>query len=217
VTTVFADRKAAGKALAALLESYAGRSDVVVLGLPRGGVPVAAQVAQELAVPLDVVIVRKLGVPANPELAMGAIASGGARYLNDEVLGMARIPPEDVERVEAAERAELERRERLYRGDRPPLRLHGRTVVLVDDGIATGASMRAAARAMRAAGAAWIVVAVPVAPAQAAKRFRGVADEFVCVETPESFYAVGQFYERFEPTADEEVRALLAQAPGVDA
>lgn len=217
MTTVFADRKAAGKALAALLESYAGRSDVVVLGLPRGGVPVAAQVAQELAVPLDVVIVRKLGVPANPELAMGAIASGGARYLNDEVLGMARIPPEDVERVEAAERAELERRERLYRGDRPPLRLHGRTVVLVDDGIATGASMRAAARAMRAAGAAWIVVAVPVAPAQAAKRFRGVADEFVCVETPESFYAVGQFYERFEPTADEEVRALLAQAPGVDA
>lgn len=208
----FADRREGGKALAPLLTAYRGRHDAIVLGLPRGGVPVAYEVAHALGAPLDVLIVRKLGTPGNPELAMGAIASGGARYLNDEVIRLAGAGSQDIERIEKAERAELERRETLYRGDRPPLALKNRTVILVDDGIATGASMRAAARALRAAGAAWIVVAVPVAPHDAAERFRGIADEFVCVHAPRSFYAVGQFYRRFDQTSDDEVRALLERA-----
>lgn len=208
----FADRREGGQALAPLLEAYRGRRDALVLGLPRGGVPVAYEIAHALALPLDVLIVRKLGAPGNPELALGAIASGGARYLNDEVVRLTGAGPGEVDRVEQAERAELQRRETLYRGHRPPLDLEHRTVILVDDGIATGASMRAAVRAARAAGASRIVVAVPVAPEDAAERFRGIADEFVCVRAPHGFYAVGQFYRHFDQTGDEEVRELLARA-----
>lgn len=211
---MFADRSEGGKALVPLLKAYVGRKDVVVLGLPRGGVPVAFEVARALAAPLDVIVVRKLGAPGNPELAMGAIASGGGRFLNKEVIAMSGITPEDIERAEATERAELERRERLYRGDRPPLDVEGRTAILVDDGIATGATMQAAVRALRGADAARVVVAVPVAPADAPARFRGLADEFICVRAPSSFYAVGQFYGRFDQTSDEEVQGLLADAAG---
>lgn len=209
---MFSDRAAAGEALALLLSDYAERKEVVVLGLPRGGVPVAYEVARALNAPLDVLIVRKLGAPGNPELAMGAIASGGARYLNEEVIRITGADAHEIARVEQAESAELERRERLYRGNRPPLDVEGRTVILVDDGIATGASMRAAARAMRVAGAGRIVVAVPVAPADARTRFHGIADEFVCVHAPRYFYAVGQFYDRFEQTGDDEVRMVLDRA-----
>lgn len=208
----FADREEGGKALAPLLMAYGRRPEVIVLGLPRGGVPVAYEVARSLGVPLDVLVVRKLGSPGNPELAMGAIASGGARYVNDDVVSLTGATPQDIERIETRERKELERRETLYRGSKPPLEIKGRTVILVDDGIATGASMRAAARALRTAGASWIVVAVPVAPHDAAERFRGVADEFVCAHAPHSFYAVGQFYQRFDQTTDAEVRELLERA-----
>jgi len=210
----FSDRRAAGAALASLLKAYAGRGDVMVLGLPRGGVPVAYEVAQALAVPLDVIVVRKLGAPGNPELAVGAIASGGARYINDDVVAMVGATPEEIEHTEAEERSELQRREQRYRGRRAPLEVKGSTIILVDDGIATGASMHAAARAMRVAGAGRIVVAVPVAPAGSAEQFRDVADEFVCVDSPRYFGAVGQFYDRFDQTGDEEVRDLLERAHG---
>lgn len=212
---MFADRTAAGEVLAPLLKKYGSRKKVVVLGLPRGGVPVAYEVARALDVPLDVLIVRKLGAPGNSELAMGAIASGGARYMNEEVIRLTGVNAREIAEVERAERAELERRERLYRGERPPLDVKGWTVILVDDGIATGASMRAAVHAMRAAGAVRIVVAVPVAPTDTPTRFHGIADEFVCVHTPRGFYAVGQFYDRFDQTGDEEVRALLDSAQKV--
>jgi predicted phosphoribosyltransferase len=206
----FADRNDAGRRLAEGLTRYAGRSDVVVLGLPRGGVPVAYEVAQALKVPLDVFLVRKLGVPGHEELAMGAIASGGARVLNPEVLIAGRLTEEEVERVAARERERLERQEEIYRGSRPSRQLAGTTVILVDDGLATGATMRAAIQALRSGGVARIVVAVPVAPAQTCEALTDEVDEVVCPCRPEPFTAVGLWYRDFSPISDEEVRQLLS-------
>ncbi|WHZ18032.1 MAG: Phosphoribosyl transferase domain protein [Rhodanobacteraceae bacterium] len=208
----FSDRRDAGRQLAAKLEAYAGRGDVVVLALPRGGVPVGYEVAHALGVPLDVLIVRKLGVPQQPELAMGAIASGGAVFLNEGVLRAAGVGDAALHAVAARERAELERRETLYRGARPALEVRGKTVIVVDDGMATGASMQAAVMALRSRQPARVVVAVPVAPAGAAERMDEVADEFVRVLTEVEFYAVGQFYRDFEQVTDEEVRQWLDEA-----
>lgn len=210
----FQDRTAAGQALAAHLRAYAGRQDVVVLGLPRGGIPVAYEVARTLRVDFDVLIVRKLGVPGYPEFAMGAIASGGARYLNQDLMQQIGISAHSVAEVLERERAELQRREALYRGTRPPLDLRGRQVIVVDDGMATGASMRVAVESLRSATPARIVVAVPVAPADAAQRFAGIADDFVSVLSPADFRAVGQFYVHFGQTSDDEVRALLQHGRG---
>lgn len=209
---LFRDRRDAGRRLAARLRDYAGRPDVLILALPRGGVPVGYEVARALGAPLDIFVVRKLGVPGHEELAMGALASGGTRVLNRETLELFRIPREELERVTAAERRELERRERSYRGDRPPQPVEGKTVVLVDDGLATGASMEAAVRALRQRNPARIVVAVPTAPADTCEALRAIADEVVCVSTPEPFYAVGRWYEDFTQTGDEEVRRLLDEA-----
>lgn len=208
----FRDRRDAGRQLAARLLPYSGRRDVLVLALPRGGVPIGFEVAHALGVELDVLVVRKLGVPEQPELAMGAIASGGARYINHNVLRCAGVDASTLRAVETEERAELARRERLYRGNRPALKVRGRTVIVVDDGIATGASMQAATIALRSLQPAWIVVAVPVAPGDAEERLGEAMDELVCVYRPFRFHAVGQFYQRFEQTADEEVRALLERA-----
>lgn len=207
----FDSRHAAGRILAGKLRAYADRTDVVVLALPRGGVPVGYEVAKALGADLDVLIVRKLGVPGHSELAMGAIASGGAIHLNRDVIAMARIGQHDIERVMAEEYRELERREALYRGARPPAPVEGRTVIVVDDGIATGASMHAALRALRSRKPGKIVVAVPVAPADAPERIKDVSDEFVAVLLPADFQAVGQFYREFGQTGDDEVRTLLAQ------
>ena len=190
--------------------SYAGRDDVIVLALPRGGVPVAFEVAQRLGVPLDVFVVRKLGVPGHEELAMGAIASGGVRVLNEDVLYVLPDAQSIVEMVTAIEREELKRRERDYRSNRPAPEVRGRTVILVDDGLATGATMRAAAAALRQQGAAKIIVAVPVGAPGTCHEIRSVADEVVCLQTPGSFMGVGQYYEDFSQTTDEEVRELLA-------
>jgi putative phosphoribosyl transferase len=209
---IFQDRTDAGRQLAEKLLSYAGRDDVFVLALPRGGVPVAFEVAQRLGVPLDVFVVRKLGVPGHEELAMGAIASGGVRVLNEDVLYVLADAQSIVEMVTAIEREELKRRERDYRGDRPAPEARGRTVILVDDGLATGATMRAAAAALRQQGAAKIIVAVPVGAPSTCHEIRSVADEVVCLQTPGSFMGVGQYYEDFSQTADEEVRELLAAA-----
>jgi predicted phosphoribosyltransferase len=208
--TLFRDRREAGRELARLLTAYAGRDDVVVLALPRGGVPVAFEIARALEAPLDVFLVRKLGVPGHEELAMGAIASGGARVLDSEVVRAYRISEQDISRVTAIERRELERRERAYRGGRPPLALRGRTAILVDDGLATGSSMRAALAALGPLEPARTVVAVPVAPRSTVLDLKSLADEIACVATPEPFIAVGMFYEDFEQIGDEEVRALLA-------
>ena len=205
----FRDRRDAGRQLAAHLKAYAGRSDVTVLALPRGGVPVGYEVAKALGAPLDVLVVRKLGVPQQPELAMGAIASGGARYLVDDAFWDARVDPSALREVEERERAELARREKLYRGTRAPLQVDGRIVILVDDGIATGASIRVAAMALRSLHPRHIVVAVPVAPVYTAQRLGDAVDEFVCVHESRSFYAVGQFYDDFGQTTDEEVRELI--------
>jgi putative phosphoribosyl transferase len=207
---IFQDRTDAGRQLAEELLSYAGRDDVIVLALPRGGVPVAFEVAQRLGVPLDVFIVRKLGVPGHEELAMGAIASGGVRVLNEDVLYVLPDAQSIVEMVTAIEREELKRRERNYRSDRPAPEVRGRTVILVDDGLATGATMRAAAAALRQQGAAKIIVAVPVGAPSTCHEIRRVADEVVCLQTPGSFMGVGQYYEDFSQTTDEEVRELLA-------
>lgn len=209
---MFADRAAAGRALAAALKSFRGATDTVVLGLPRGGVPVAHEVALALELPLDVLVVRKLGLPWQPELAMGAIASGGALVTNDEVLRYLRGNREAFEGVRVREQAELERRERDFRGDRPPLVMHRRTGILVDDGLATGATMEAAVRALQALGARRTVVAVPVASSEARERIAAVADEVVCLATPMYFSAVGQWYGDFGQTQDAEVRDLLARA-----
>ena len=208
----FQDRTEAGRALAARLRAYAGRDDVVVLALPRGGIPVGYEVARALHVEFDVLIVRKLGVPGYPEFAMGAIASGGVRYLNQDLLQQLGISPRAVSDVLDHERAELRRREVLYRGSRPELDLRGRRVIVVDDGMATGASMRVAVESLRSASPARIVVAVPVAPADAAQRFEEIADEFVSVLSPAEFRAVGQFYVDFDQTSDDEVRTLLQRA-----
>jgi len=209
---MFRDRADAGRQLATRLTPYAHRAGVVVLGLPRGGVPVAAEVADHLGAPLDVFVVRKLGVPGHEELAMGAIASGGARVLNDDVLAGLGIPASMVEAVTRQEQAELERRERLYRGDRGPVAVRGRIVILVDDGLATGASMRAAVTALRAREPAYLVVAVPVGAPATCAAFETITDEVVCAVTPSRFVAVGLWYEDFGQTTDEEVREFLDRA-----
>jgi predicted phosphoribosyltransferase len=208
----FRDRAHAGRFLASKLEAYRGRKGLQVLALPRGGVPVAFEIATALGAPLDVFLVRKLGLPGQEELAMGAIASGGVRVLNDSVLRAAGTSPREVEAVAARETAELERRERLYRGERPPPDLRGKTVLLVDDGLATGASMRAAVAALRSLGPERLVVAVPVAPAEACAEVGREVDEVVCGSTPPDFSAVGAWYDDFSQTGDSEVRALLERA-----
>src|SRR5438874_818659 len=209
---LFQDRKEAGELLAEELSAYAHRDDVLVLALPRGGVPVAYEVARALDVPLDVFVVRKLGVPGYEELAMGAVASGDVRVLNHEIVQSLDISDELIEQVTAAERQELWRRERLYRDDRPPNDLTGRVVILVDDGLATGATMKAAAEALRQRGPARIVVAVPVAASPTCVEFRDLVDEVICARTPEPFRAVGIWYEDFSQTTDDEVRMLLQRA-----
>jgi putative phosphoribosyl transferase len=208
----FRNRREAGRVLAGKLDKYAGRDDVIVLALPRGGVPVAYEVARALGVPMDVFLVRKLGVPGREELALGAIASGGVRLLNSDVVRALRIPPEVIDRVAAAEREELERREQEYRGDRPAPDVRGKTVILIDDGLATGASMRAAVVALRQKDPARIVVAVPIAAPSTCEEFRDEVDETICARTPEPFYAVSLWYEDFSQTTDAEVRELLARA-----
>jgi putative phosphoribosyl transferase len=209
---LFRDRTEAGQVLASRLVTYANRPGVLVLALPRGGVPVAFEVAQALNAPLDVFLVRKLGVPGREELAMGAIASGGVRVLNEDVVQALGISPEVIEAVAATELQELMRRERLYRGNRPVPEVRGRTIILVDDGLATGSTMRAAVAALRRRGPFRIIVAVPVGSAETCTEFRGEADEIVCARTPEPFYAVGQWYEDFTQTTDEEVRDILHRA-----
>lgn len=208
----YQDRIEAGQQLAARLMAYANQPDVLVLGLARGGVPVAFEVAEVLGVPLDVFVVRKLGVPGHEELAMGAIASGGVRILNEDVVRRLDILPEFMHTVAAREQRILEYREHFYRDDRPAPEVQGRTVILVDDGLATGATMRAAVVALRQRQPAWIVIAAPVAASSPCKALRAVADEVVCAATPEPFHAVGCWYEDFTPTSDAEVRDLLVQA-----
>jgi predicted phosphoribosyltransferase/uncharacterized protein (DUF2267 family) len=206
------DRAAAGRLLAECLRKYAGRDDVIVLGLPRGGVPVAYEIARALDAPMDVFLVRKLGVPGHEELAFGAIASGGTRVLNMPVVESLDFPDDLIEAVTEEEKRELERRERLYRGDRPPPRLAGRTVILVDDGLATGSTMWAAVRAARQDRPARVVAAVPVADPDVCAGLRAEADEVACLFTPQPLHAVGVWYEDFSQTSDEEVRELLARA-----
>ena len=209
---LFRDRLDAGHNLAEGLSQYANRSDVIVLALPRGGVPVGFAVAQDLKAPLDIFLVRKLGVPCQEELAMGAVASGGLRALNDDVLRELGIPQDVIDKVAERESAELERRERLYRGERPPPEVKGKVIVLVDDGLATGSSMLAAVRALRLKSPAEVVVAVPVGAAPTCDLLRGEADKVVCAATPEHFVAVGQWYDDFSQTTDDEVRRLLQTA-----
>jgi putative phosphoribosyl transferase len=207
----FRDRKEAGRLLAERLGPMSGQ-DVVVLGLPRGGVPVAAQVARALGAPLDVVVVRKVGVPFQPELAMGAVGEDGVLVVNERVVLMAEVPPDELERAERRERDELERRVRRFRGGRPRVPLTGRTAVVVDDGIATGSTARAACTVARALGAARVVLAAPVCARPSARALAPDVDELVCLETPRNFGAVGQFYEDFRATEDSEVIELLERA-----
>jgi predicted phosphoribosyltransferase len=209
---LFRDRKQAGQYLAGKLLKYAGRPDVLVLGLPRGGLPVAFEVASALNAPLDVFVVRKLGVPGHEELAMGALASGGLRVLNDDVVRGLQIPYRVIDSVIAKERRELERRERLYRGERPALNVRDRTVILIDDGLATGSTMRAAIAALRLQRPARIIVAVPVGAPETCAEFQDEADEAICSVMPEPFCAVGVYYRDFSQTTDEEVRDLLRRA-----
>jgi predicted phosphoribosyltransferase len=209
---LFRDRREAGRRLAEGLASYAGRPDVVVLALPRGGVPVAYEVARALGAPLDVFVVRKLGLPDHDELAMGAVATGGVQVLNDQLVRALGIPWPVIEAVAARERAELARRERLYRGERRPPDVRGRTVILVDDGLATGATMQAAVRALRQQGPARIVVAVPTAAPETCEALKAQVDDVVCAVTPEPFYSVGLWYQDFEQTSDDEVRDLLQRS-----
>jgi putative phosphoribosyl transferase len=210
--TRFFDRTEAGQFLAESLIKYADREDVIVLALPRGGVPVAAEVAKRLNAPLDVFVVRKLGLPDHPELAMGAIASGGVRVFNGEVVNALRIPDEVIDDVSGEELIELQRREKMYRADLPPLDVEGKTVIVVDDGIATGSTMLAAVSALRQLDARRIVVAAPVIAASTYSEMQRAADEVAAVMLPENFYAVGLWYKDFSQTSDKEVRALLAQA-----
>jgi putative phosphoribosyl transferase len=214
MSVVFHDRREAGRVLAAELAAYAGRADVVVLALPRGGVPVAFEIARALHLPLDVFVVRKLGLPFQPEFAMGAVASGGVRVLDEAVIRRFHIPPDVTDAISAREWAAVERSERAYRGDRLPLDVRGKTAILVDDGLATGSTMRAAVTGLRQHGPARIVVAVPVGSADACAEFCRVADETYCARTPDPFYAVGAWYEDFSPTTDTEVRGLLEAADG---
>jgi len=208
----FRDRQDAGRQLAQALSGYAGRRDAVVLALPRGGVEVGYQVARALGLPMAVYLVRKLGVPGQPELAMGAIASGGVRVMNHDVVRSLGISDEQVEQVAAREQAELERREDVYRGERPMPDLTGHTVILVDDGLATGATMRAAVQAVRTQKPARIVVAVPTAPADTVGDFESLVDEMVCLVTPTPFFGVGGSYLDFSQTSDSRVCELLAKA-----
>ena len=212
----YADRRDAGRALAARLREYAGRADVIVLALPRGGVPVGFEVASALGAPLDVFVVRKLGTPGHPELAMGAIASGGIRVLNDEVVGAVGVSSEHIDTVARREQVELERREALYKEGRPSPALDGRVVILVDDGLATGSTMRAAVQAVRQRRPARVIVAVPVGAPDTCAELASIADDVVCARTPAPFSAVGLWYEDFTQTTDDEVRALLRRTPQPD-
>src|SRR5437773_9083266 len=207
----FRNRADAGRQLADKLMNYAARPDVLLLGLPRGGVPVAYEVAQVLGAPLDVFLVRKLGVPGHEELAMGAIASGGVRVLNRDVVDALQIPDYVLDDVAATELHELERREAMYRDKHPMLEVRGKTVILVDDGLATGSTMRAATTALRRQGPASIVVGVPVSSPETCDEFRDEVDDIVCAITPEPLYGVGLWYQDFSPTTDGEVRDLLAR------
>jgi putative phosphoribosyl transferase len=208
----FQDRKEAGRVLAESLREFANDRSVLVLALPRGGVPVGYEIARDLGLPLDVFIVRKLGVPGYEELAMGAIASGGVRVLNEDVVNRIGISAQQLDAVAAREQQEIERREYEYRGDLPALNVHDRKIILVDDGLATGATMRAAVQALREAGASEIIVAIPVGSIEAVQRIGGEADRVFCPLQPENFAAVGQFYDDFSQTSDEEVRELLAES-----
>jgi putative phosphoribosyl transferase len=210
-TTRFANRHDAGRHLARELQSYANRDDVRILALPRGGVPVAAEVSADLGVPFDVFIVRKLGVPGHEEYAMGAIASGETIFLNHEALEHLQVADSELRAVIEREKRELKRREELYRKNRPPLDLQNKVVILIDDGLATGSTMRAAVAAVRQHRPGKVVVAVPVAAASTCREFERVADEIVCLVSSEMFYAVGQWYEDFSQTTDDEVRELLAE------
>jgi predicted phosphoribosyltransferase len=209
---IYKNRIDAGRQLAAKLKKYANKPDVIVLALPRGGVPVGFEVARALAAPLDVFLVRKLGVPGREELAMGAIASGGVRVINEDVVQELKIPANWIDLAAADEMPELRRREQAYRDARPFPDVSDKTVILVDDGLATGATMRAAVAALRRMGPGQIVVAVPVGARETCDEFRDVADEVVCAQQPDPFWAVGSWYRDFEQTTDEEVRALLARA-----
>jgi putative phosphoribosyl transferase len=212
--SLFKDRQDAGRHLAEELSEYAGKPGLLVLALPRGGVPVAYQVARALNAPLDVFLVRKLGLPGQEELAMGAIASGGVRVMNEDLMDMIDIPEQVLEATASHEQQELERRERLYRGDRPFPQIEGRTVILIDDGLATGASMRAAVLGIQAQKPGSVVVAVPVAAPETCREFEAHVDSIVCAVTPEPFYGVGYWYEDFLQTTDEEVRELLESSTG---
>jgi putative phosphoribosyl transferase len=209
---IFTNRQEAGRVLAERLEKYANREGVIVLGVPRGGVPVAFEVARALHAPMDIFVLRKLGVPGHEELAFGAIGSGGVRVLNADVVNKLGVSELEITAASKEETKELERRERLYRGNRPPLHVEGHTVILVDDGIATGASLRAAIQAIRKLKPATLVVATPVAPRTTFRSLRGEVDDLVCVETPDPFYGVGQFYEDFSQVSDEAVIELLERA-----
>ncbi|MCR4339507.1 MAG: phosphoribosyltransferase [Gemmatimonadaceae bacterium] len=212
MTMKFRDRLDAGRQLASRLAEYADRTDVLVLGLPRGGVPVAFEVARALSAPLDVFVVRKLGLPHHEELAMGAIAMGGARVLDRALIAQVGVSDAEIEQVTRREEIELERRQKQYRGDRPLPDIAGRTVILVDDGLATGSSMRVAVAALREEHPRKIVVAVPIAPEETCEMLRGAADEVVCALTPEPFYAVGLWYRDFSQTSDEEVHDLIERS-----
>jgi predicted phosphoribosyltransferase len=209
---IFRDRSEAGAILAVTLAAYVQQPNTIVLALPRGGVPVAYEIARRLGLPVDVFIVRKLGVPGQNELAMGAIASGGIRYINKDVTSELGIDEQTIDAVSNREEKELERRERLYRRGRPPLEVRGKTVLLVDDGLATGSTMLAAIAALRQSGPAKIVVAVPAAARETCSKISREVDEIVCAAMPEPFRAVGQWYLQFPQTTDEEVRDLLSRA-----
>ena len=212
---MFRNRTEAGQKLASRLQAYRGQPDVLVLGLPRGGVPVGCEIAGALRAPVDVFVVRKLGVPWNPELAMGAVATGGVRVLEEETVQTLAIPSEEIARVAAEEERELERRERVYRGSNLPLPVAGKRVILVDDGIATGSTMRAGVTALRRLQPARIVIAVPVAPRATCAMLRKVADEVVCLIEAEDFFAIGEWYEDFSQLTDEDVQNLLGNVSGL--
>lgn len=212
MNATFENRYTAGKRLAEALLDYRDAHGLLVLALPRGGIPVAYEVARLLRAELDILVVRKLGVPYQPELAMGAIASAGARFFNEDVIQTSGLKQEQIESVIEEQQAELTRRENAYRGDKPPPVIEGRTVIVVDDGIATGASVQVAVKALRSLDPEKVVVAVPVAPIDGARRLTAVADDFVCLLTPTPFYAVGQWYRDFKQTTDDEVRELLEKA-----
>jgi putative phosphoribosyl transferase len=209
------DRAEAGQLLASKLKQYAKRPDVIILALPRGGVPVAYQVAKNFDVPLDIFLVRKLGVPGQEELAMGAIASGGVQVLNHDIIKALQIPESIINTVAAKEQRELERREKFYREDTPPIDVTNKTVILIDDGLATGATMRAAAEALRQQKVTSIVIAVPVAAESTCRELSRLVDDMICVLTPEPFYGVGYWYDDFSQTSDTEVIELLRKARGV--